>query len=234
MSRRYPPEQDMHQDWEQSGAYIPEDPVRRDGKSVREVNWSGGDIAYCAIAMILLLLILAGVLTFGIWGISMLTDIAADPDYPGCDDKNQCTADFYIYAGCLYLPSKNWETCSDVCLVGGEGICNLGQCEGTCVGNCVNAADCPNVQFWNGTALEKDCVNGGCVYRNFASPPPFLRSAGPGEGLGERLCRSCVHPEDPLLDCLEIQPFFPVVNPANRLDEMLCIYSFRCTQYTMG
>ena len=183
--------------------------------------------------MLLLVLILTGVLILGIWALVLLGHINAEIDDAACDDRNPCTMNFYRFEGCHYLPSKNYVECNDSCLVGGAGICHVGQCTGECVGTCADAEECPVIMHNNGSPLDKECIDGGCVYRNFDPPPPFLLSAANGEQLGGKLCRACLHPDEPLRDCLEVQPFFPVVNPDNRLDEILCIYDFRCVEYQM-
>ncbi len=213
-------------------AYITRDP---NAESTRQgyVQRTVGETVYAVFLMLLLLLILAGVLVLGIWALTLLGHINAEVDDVACDDGNPCRMNFYRFEGCHYLPSKNYLECNDSCLVNGVGMCHVGQCTGECIGNCLSANQCPDVLHEDNSPLDKLCIKGGCVYRNFDPPPPILLSAGSADGLGVGLCRACLHPNEPLRDCLDVEAFFPVINPDNQLDEILCLYHFRCVEYRM-
>ncbi len=176
-------------------------------------------------------LILAAVITFGTLALVELEDINGEVYPVRCNDDNPCTVDFYRFEACHSLPSKNGGACNDSCLVGGAGSCFAGECTGGCPGSCAVSGDCPDILRFDDVLLDKRCQDGGCTYQNFDSPPLAVVSAGSSGHLGEKFCSACLHPNEPLRDCLEILPFYPVTNPEDALNSILCIYAFRCASY---
>ena len=194
-------------------------------------EFSSGEIATCVIIFVFLILILVGVIVFGVWTQTMLAHINAEVDNPACRDDNPCTIDFYQYEACLYMPTKNYVPCNNSCLAGGAGMCEVGECTGDCLGNCTQTADCPDVLRYDEVPLDKDCFHGGCIYRNFDPPPLFIPSAGAEGPWGERLCKGCLHRDETLRECFDVLSFYPVIYPDANLAATLCIYAFRCSQY---
>ena len=90
-----------------------------------------------------------------------------------CSDNNSCTHDYSQFGGCVNPNMENGVSCTNACLTG-AGSCNAGTCEGTCVGDCFLASDCPSIDGSFISAGNATCVNGGCIYTfHYALPTIF-------------------------------------------------------------
>ncbi len=212
--------------------------IQRTGGGAREVVWTMSERWFCGCLMCLLVLILAGVITFGTLMVIDHADMQEDSSHINgvvspvrCNDNNPCNIDFLRFEACQPLAAKNGIACNDSCFVGGAGECFAGECTGECPGNCVEDSDCPDIMDAFNAAFAKTCLNGGCTYRNFDAGETSVFSAASSGHLSEKLCEACIAANDPLRSCLEIVPFWLAVNPANNFDSILCIYAFRCNKY---
>ena len=197
----------------------------------RQIVLTLGERCFCAWLMVLSVLILVAVITFGSLALVELTDINGEVYPVRCNDNNPCTVDFYRFEACHSLPSKNGVDCNDSCLVSGAGTCFAGECTGGCPGTCAFVEDCPDIMNFEDDPLDKECFQTGCIYRKSEAENPLPLSAGSSGHLGEKFCDGFLHRDEPLRSCLEILPFYTSINPDENNDGLRCVYAFRCATY---
>lgn len=100
----------------------------------------------------------------GNWG-GMILDylLPAQNDGHNCDyaATNPCDEEVFQFGKCRVVPKPHQARCDSPCLKG-PGICYRHQCQGTCLGSCAAAGDCPLVN--NTAPLAASCSYGACLY----------------------------------------------------------------------
>lgn len=158
-----------------------------------------------------------------------------------CDDGNTCTWDLLQGPGdaphCINKNAPNGVPCVKECLDPETTTCFGGECQGTCIGQCETAGDCPlllahpfiPVVDNGGAAL---CIYNKCVYAFFTVNNVFPLPSGACHQIHEtnsqRGCTDLISQLSPYKDCMQSTwcNFDPV--------DDVCLFSFECSRFDFG
>lgn len=165
-------------------------------------------------------------------GFPNITDLSSTCEFeedPICDDRNECTTDGLRCDGtCGHQPLANGSTCTNECY--SATSCQAGRCEGTCIGMCTVANDCPdlnqlNFALVNANSYDVGCSYGMCYYTTISQQPPYVVGASCGNS--ELAKHTCMKHFD--TDLLPQVPLCMQHDAYCDLEVLTCKHFFACS-----